>query len=86
MELPTPKNEPVAYAGLVIILANWIVPWAMEHGISVDAATVSTVLTAIIGALVAFARSRVHPDIKVQEKVAAARAEGVALGAARGPS
>ncbi len=84
MEAPKPSTEPVALAGLITFLASLIVTFAAKKGVELDTTTVVSLLTSAAGlALTFWARAKVHPDVKVQEKIADAHARGMALGAAR---
>jgi hypothetical protein len=87
MPIPKPSEEPIAYAGALLAASNWVAAFLQKHyGFTIDPVALNGVLTPVIGAFVYWVRKRVHPDVKVQEKVAAARAEGIAIGSGQVPS
>jgi hypothetical protein len=85
MDIPKPKDEPVWYAGIGVFLASILVPLAAKQGITLDPQVVSAAIGSLVLLLVPLLRSKVHANPKVEQMVGAARAEGVAIGSARGP-
>jgi hypothetical protein len=76
------KNEPVLFAGL----ARLVVIIGAKFGFNLDATQVVELFVVVEGVLVPLVRHFVHPAAKVEAQIGAARAEGMAIGAARGPS
>jgi len=81
-----PKSEPVIWGFIAKAAAGGLVALGAKYGLHLDAGEVVALLLLIEGAFAGFIRARVHPNAKVEEKVAAARAEGVAIGSGQVPS
>lgn len=76
--LPTHKEEPVAYAGILQALASVIVAFAAKYALHLDATEVAGVLGTISLAVIPLLRRLVHPAAKVQTQLRAAHAAGAA--------
>lgn len=77
--LPNPKDEPVAYAGIILAVANLLAQFFAKHGIDLDGSTIAAFLTSVVTVVTAFVvRANVHPATKVQAKLEAAHAAGAA--------
>jgi hypothetical protein len=73
--MPPINEEPVAYAGVVLAIANLLAQLLAKHGVNVDATTIASLITSALTVGTAFyVRSRVHANPKVARMVAAAAA------------